>query len=298
MQSVTVTLYHHGTTAGVPPTINSHDRAKRGVCEGWTASSTRSNTKFLYSVDETGLTGIGFALSLTVKDIPENHELFHTARTSFLKRLARAGMIRSHWLIEWQKRGAPHLHMAVWFDPDALPEPLLKIIDKPNFENLAKSYLIGFIIQSWLDITSEPFGARSSSQNVKPINDSVGWFKYLSKHASRGLGHYQRNSASIPKGWKKTGRMWGKTGAWSIGEVVKLSLSIEAFWAYRRIVRGMRIADARDSLNPLRLKSARKMLTCTDRKKSPVRGVSEWVEADTSLQVMFWLRSQGYEVES
>lgn len=281
----TVKVYHHGATAGVPPMKNSHERTPRGEVEGWSASSTRSNTRFLYSVQENGLTGLGFALSLTIRDCPDTHEDWHTLRTSFLKRLKRMGLIRCHWLTEWQRRGCPHLHAAVWFEPLPDLEPHLQ----------AKAFAFK-IISAWLELTEEKYRAGWKSQDIKPITDSIGWFKYLSKHASRGLGHYQRNPESIPKGWKKTGRMWGKTGEWPIGEPISFDLSMPAFWAYRRIIRGYRKSDARASKNPLRIVSARRMLQCTNQKQSAVRGVSEWVEAEISLNVMHHLLESGYEI--
>ena len=114
----TVKLYHHGATGGVAPTKNTHERSIRGDVEGWTASSTRSNTRFLYSVEHEKLYGIGFALSLTIRDCPESHDQWHKIRRAFLMRLSRMGLIRCHWLTEWQRRGCPHLHAAVWFEPN------------------------------------------------------------------------------------------------------------------------------------------------------------------------------------
>ena len=60
----TVRVYRHGMTVGTPPSVNTHKRALRGKVEGWSPSSTRSNTRFLYSVDESRLNGLGMALSL------------------------------------------------------------------------------------------------------------------------------------------------------------------------------------------------------------------------------------------
>ena len=60
-----LTEYRHGMSMGIPPGRNTHVRAKRDTVEGWSDSSTRRNTRFLYSVDERKLTGHGFALSLT-----------------------------------------------------------------------------------------------------------------------------------------------------------------------------------------------------------------------------------------
>ena len=169
----------------------------------------------------------------------------------------------------------------------------------PNYEpHLQEAHFRFQIISAWLELTSERYGSSWYSQDIKLIADSLGWFKYLSKHASRGLNNYQRNPASIPQGWKKTGRMWGKTGDWPTGEPIEFDMSMEAFWAYRRIIRNYRKADARDpfKFNLLRVKSARSMLKCPNPKQSAVRGVSEWLEADISHRIMFHLLESGYEI--
>lgn len=281
----TIKVYHHGITGGVAPEKNDHERSLRSDCSGWSASSTRSNTRFLYSVDESGLDGFGFALSLTVRHCPATHEDWRQVRSSFLKCLHRMGLIRYHWLTEWQQRGCPHLHAAVWFNP--LPDVPLEQQQKQIMFNVKCA---------WVRLTSILYGSLLRSQHISPIRDSVGWFRYLSKHASRGLGHYQRNSASIPEGWHKTGRMWGNGGDWPLKEPVLLDLSPAAYHAYRRIIRNARIADARASDSLARLKSARQMLKCSDRNQSAVRGVSEWVEFDTSMRIMTHLAARGLEI--
>lgn len=270
-----IKLYHHGLTAGVPPTVNTHLRALRGEVGGWSNSSTRSNTRFLYSVRESGLTGYGLALTLTIRDCPFNHEAWQTLRTAFFKRMRRLGMIRAHWLTEWQRRGVPHLHCAVWFD-----SPLVANI----------------VVQHWLSVT-HLYGTARRSQAALPITDSVGWFKYLSKHASRGIQHYQRSPENIPEGWKKTGRMWGYLGDWPLDSAMKFDLDNSGFHAFRRIVRNRSIAEARHSKEWRRLKYVRSMLTCNERPLSTVRGVSEWMPMDLQIQVISYLAANGHTVE-
>ena len=271
-------LYHHGLTAGVPPTMNNHLRAKRGDVGGWSASSTRSNTRFLYSVRENDLTGHGLALTLTLKHCPVDHEEWHRMRRAFFERLRRMGMIRAHWVTEWQRRGVPHLHCAVWFPNHTFIEAYTRATDH------------------WC-VVARDCGAGLRGQYALPISDSVGWFKYLSKHASRGVSHYQRNPENIPQGWKKTGRMWGYLGDWPTDDAMQMSVSGAAFYAFRRIVRARTIAEARASGDRRRLRYVRGMLTCHDKALSSVRGVSEWIPLDTQLQILAYLASMGHEVE-
>lgn len=64
-----------------------------------------------------------------------------------------------------------------------------------------------WMVAEWLRLAA-PYGAASISQDFVPITGATGWLKYLSKHASRGVAHYQRQGK--PAGWESTGRLWGK----------------------------------------------------------------------------------------
>ncbi len=275
-----LTEYRHGSTMGIPPGRNDHMRAKRQAVEGWTDASTRRNTRFLYSVDERKLTGVGFALSLTIRDCPDTAEDWKKTREAFFARLRRnMGIARGHWLTEWQRRGVPHMHCALWFDLDENGWP-------PSPYDIATH---------WLEATV-PYGSGRRGQHIERINDTVGWFKYLSKHAVRGLGHYQRSGDSIPPGWKKTGRMWGHLGEWPTVEPVRYTFDMATFWAYRRMVQRWRLADARASGDRYRLRSARRMLQSSDRSSGSVRGVGEWIGSEQTQHFLRHLASLGHQI--
>ena len=275
-----LTEYRHGMTMGIPPGRNDHMRAKREEVEGWTDASTRRNTRFLYSVDERKLTGHGFALSLTLKDCPVTADDWKLTRETFFKRLRRMGMVRGHWLTEWQRRGVPHMHAAVWFDEGLRQRDPLALSTIPKH---------------WVDLASA-YGASLRGQHVEQITDSIGWFKYLSKHAVRGLGHYQRSADSIPEGWKKTGRMWGHIGEWPTIDPVRYTLDMETFWTYRRMVQRWRLADARASGDRHRLRSARRMLQSSDRSAGSVRGVGEWIGTEQTQGFLRHLAALGHQI--
>jgi hypothetical protein len=265
---------------GIPPGRNEHLRAKRDVVEGWTDSSTRRNTRFLYSVDERKLTGHGFALSLTVRDCPPTADEWKLLRESFFARLRRMGLLRAHWLTEWQRRGVPHLHAAVWFDEELRERDPFALATIPDH---------------WCEVAGA-YGAGRRGQHVEQMTDTIGWFKYLSKHAVRGLGHYQRSADSIPPGWKKTGRMWGHLGAWPTITPVRYTLRMDGFWAYRRMVQRWRLADARSSGDSHRLRSARRMLQSSERSAGSVRGVGEWIGTEQTQQFLRHLAALGHEI--
>ena len=269
-------LYHHGITCGVPG--NNHGMAgKRGAVQGWTHSATKNNVRFLRSVTLPELTGVGVSFTLTLADCPPSAEVWHRARRAFIRRIERMGMTRLHWVTEWQRRGVPHLHGVAYF-PEWFPAIESGIVD------------------AWMAL-AEPYGAKRHCQHTTVIYDPLGWLKYLAKHAARGVSHYQRSFESIPPTWqKKTGRVWGHTGDWPTRQAIRIELDPEAFHRFRRIVKNWRIADARESGDARRMRSARRMLAAKDRVHSQLRGVSEWIDQETTLRVAEFLASQGYEV--
>jgi hypothetical protein len=135
-------------------------RGKRDMVTGWIDRSTRSNMCFLYSVDERHLDGYGFALSVTVKEALVISDDWYKARRAFLMRFIRMGMIRGHWLTEWQRWGVFYMYAAVWFD--------VGLRDRDPFA-------LYIIREHWLAV-AEAFGAGPRGQHVSLISDSIGWF--------------------------------------------------------------------------------------------------------------------------
>lgn len=294
-----LTLYPHGFTVGCAPGGKPPTPPERTECAGWTTGAIRRNKLFLYSVDQTKLDGVGFALSLTLKICPETHEDWRRVLVAFFKRLRRLDLIRGHWVVEWQKRGVPHLHMAVWFPAEVVA---------PWGSNFHQN-----LTAHWIELTNEPYQAQPGAQHVTPIYDALGWNQYTSKHASRGLSNYQRNPASIPKGWRElgTGRMWGKIGDWSgvCAEPTRVDMPFGAYTLLRRITRGYCMAKARLALGKARdihqgklarrrVTWTRRMLRCTDPKLSAVRGLNEWMPIAEQFRAMVHLAALGFELES
>jgi hypothetical protein len=277
----TVTAYRNGSTAGIGG--GNPNPVKRGKVVGWSAAAVRRHTAWLYSIDAPRLDGAGTAITLTMKDTPASADEFHAMRRAFMMRVARLGAIRSHWVVEWQRRGTPHLHCAIYF-----PEGQHDL-----FGDRASIVRAFEIIDAWVDV-AEPYGAMHQGQHYNPIDGPLGWLKYLSKHASRGVRHYQRTGH--PEGWDRTGRLWGHGGDWPTDEPMRFDMSREAYWRYRRLVRSWRVADARASGNPQRIKYARAMLACPQPKLSAVRGVSDWVPEDVTLSLVALLEQEGYEI--
>ncbi|ENB4191471.1 TPA: replication protein [Stenotrophomonas maltophilia] len=276
-----LTVYPHGGKGGVAPMKNNHQRVPRGDVQGWSEGATRRNTEFLMSVRTDQLTGAGVALTLTVRDCPPTSDDWHRLLKAWAMRMQRAGMIRLHWVTEWQRRGVPHLHCAIWF-PDA-------------YDTITPT-------RAWVEVASA-YGAGLRGQHARIIDGPVGWFQYLAKHAARGVKHYQRTADSIPEGWqKKTGRVWGKWGHWPVQEKVRINLQDQhgdgGWFAYRRLVRSWRLADARSAGDAYRIRSARAMLQCPDQVRARLIGYSEWMPYEVQMALIGNVAARGFEVTS
>ena len=77
---------------------------------------------------------------------------------------------------------------------------------------------------------------------------------------------------------------------------MRFDMSREAYWRYRRLVRSWRIANARQSGDAKRIGHARRMLASSDPKLSAVRGVSDWVPENVSVELVALLIAEGYDV--
>ena len=290
-----LTFYRHGGKGGVAPMKNGHARAKRGDVGGWSLGATRRNTEFLYSIREDRLTGVGFAVTLTLRDCPPDSLAWHRLRRRWMDRLRRAGALRVHWVTEWQRRGVPHIHAAVYF-----PESDVVAWDN-DLQCRVRVRAPSWLVRSWLECGASKYGAGSSGQFVLPIAGAVGWFQYVSKHAARGVRHYQRSAENVPDAWKlRTGRVWGKLGDWPVQEGVRVAVEGSegdgGFYPFRRIMRAWRVADARASGDRIRIRLARGMLRCKDRALSAVRGYNEWVPAEVQSAALANIASRGYAI--
>ena len=282
-----VTAYANGLAMGTPPAPSNHKRAKRGTIQGWTAGAVRRHTRWLYSVEvERLLRDEGVAYTLTLGELPPIAEEWTRLVKLWCDRLGAQGARRIHWVVEWQRRGVPHLHAAVYWDARIEPH-----------EGIAKGLL------AWLDL-AQPYGAQWGGQDAKPIDGAEGWLAYLSKHAARGVRHYQRMGK--PEGWESTGRLWGKRGDWPLGDPMRMRVDEDGSYRLRRLVRSWRIADARAELAAAiaariatarrRIASARRMLSKPYPERARTMGVSEWMRPDVAGPLLALLRADGYRV--
>ncbi len=85
---------------------------RRGSVTGWSRGSVRRHKAWLYSVDVAGLDGDGYGVTLTLRHTPASHDDWTALRLH--RAFREAGLSRWHWVVEWQRRGTPHPHLAVY----------------------------------------------------------------------------------------------------------------------------------------------------------------------------------------
>lgn len=239
-------------------TLSHHPRkpGQRGNVTGWSPGAARRNVAFLRSVVEDDLSGAGLAMTLTLGTLPPAHTDWTKLLNHWTIRQRRAGCVRLHWVMEWQRRGVPHLHVAAWYDPTqtrlvdmsterALSESLHQ--DLLSDDHAAHRRAALNAAADWLELAAA-FGPRPKGQQIRPIVGASGWFRYLGKHCGRGSDHYQRQQSAMPKAWDRSPRVWGKSGTWPTREPRELLLSLEGFHRLRRLVRRQRVAQARKGL--------------------------------------------------
>lgn len=269
-------VYASGVRTGVAGPGGSP--GKRRVISGWNSATVRRHVEFLQSVDIAALEGDGYGYTLTVRDTPPSAEEWARLRRVFIERLRRAGAIRWSWNTEWQRRGTPHDHGVFYFPEGWFPPggPIMHSSDA----RIRAAAVEAWIQSVWLEVAGE-YGPSRGAQVVKQITGPEGWLKYLAKHASRGVSHYQRQGK--PPGWSKTGRLWGKGGDWPLLEPLQLELSREEFFQFRRLVQQYLLAEARGMQDHGRVAFLRRLRKSNERWLSERRGISGWVGRETSL---------------
>lgn len=264
-----VTIFPNGVTLSNPrygPMPG--EVAKRGKTQGWTRKTTARFRRWLFSVDGAALPPGGFGLTLTVKDRVPTPGDWKKCRDRFVDRLEYQGLEMFQWLTEFQRRGVPHLHGMAFFAEDA----------QVTAEAIKKH---------WLGAAKE-FRPGIRSQHISEVYNLAGWLQYQSKHAARGIRHVQR--VSVPAEWLDgTGRMWGVSGDWPVREQ-SYDIDLSTFHRARRGFRSWLVSEARRDGRVLHAARLRGLLKDSDRKRSTVRGVGEFIPEHVTTELLLAAR--------
>jgi hypothetical protein len=312
--SAKVTHTPHGIKMAV---VSDHQRTpgERGEIVGWTAGAARRNRDFLQSIDPARLNGLAMAYTFTVRDCPPDAEAWAALIDRLRKRLKRAGAIRDHWVVEWQKRGVPHLHGFAYFDTEDLRQSdgyarRQPWRDDPEWQEELQQYLgqrmAWRLRDMWLELAGA-YRAGPKGQHAARVDGLTGWLAYLMKHASRGADHYQRQRHALPEGWQKSGRLWGKGGDWptrSDSFVIDATSRFRLRRALRRYGRSQAVSQLRRGQaygNAGQIASAKRALRyfarsgassaetpAEKRKWSAIRGVNVMIPGRAGVELIEW----------
>lgn len=253
-----------GGTSVSYPSVQKHARAKRGKVNGWTEDASRRLTQFLWSVEVDKLGSVqGWAVTLTMGGTPETSTLWSEARDRLLRWLRSTGSTRYQWLTEWTAAGRPHLHLCVFND---------------GFEahDLALAWIRICRAAGW--------PAEWKAQTVEELHNATGWLKYVAKHSSRGVDHYQRESP--PEGWETTGRLWGYGGVWPTADPFVMTLTSGQTFEYMTEFRLWQLYRMRVEGAPEGAISAYEAKLITPTIGGVPRGLSGWIPWADSVKLL------------
>lgn len=276
-----LTAYPQGVSMSRPPSnLTPPPAARRGKVDGWNSHTASRHLKWLMSVQPEALSGHDlYAFTLTTRSLPPDASDWQRLRNSWLVEVRRAvPAVLYTWVVEWQGRGAPHLHgmLAV---PSGTP----------------RETVLGLCYKTWPRVASA-YGALPCGQDCRPSPGTSGWFAYMGKHSGRSASHRQR--AGRPKGWTSTGRLWGHGAGWPTSSQL-IDLDQQAWFAVRRLLHSWAIADARRERDPrrradrLRYLRRRRQLPAD---RSRYVGLREWAPPQVVGRFLDWAAAQGYEV--
>ena len=149
--------------------------------------------------------------------VPVTYEEFARHRHAFLVRLKRQS-VKYLWVLEWQRRGVPHLH--VWVDRDLETETVKtetvrrKLTDRIRQTKTVRQNLTDETCPQWKDIICHWISVIGATENEDAYKVGLhpktwcAWEvrvgnNYASKYANK------REQKGLPTGIEHYGRWWG-----------------------------------------------------------------------------------------
>lgn len=214
-----------------------------GVITEWSRKSRSAMCRAFAELDYTPLVESGRVPAMVTLTYPGNWEAVAPDGASvkrhmvlWRKRFQReySEPARYIWKLEFQRRGAPHIHM--WMAPPLTPgrsgrgfaqwlsETWAQVVDHPDAEQKSRHQLAGTAID-----------VRNGLRACDPKRLAI----YFTKHSSPNLHGGKEYQHIVPELWQRPGhgpgRFWGVYGLKKAIAVVELTQ--DAYLASRRIVR-------------------------------------------------------------
>ncbi|MDU7360486.1 MAG: hypothetical protein E7L00_04680 [Propionibacteriaceae bacterium] len=178
----------------------------RGTMSGWSAQSRARMVRTLAELDYTPLLARGIPAMVTLtlpgdwRTVCPDGARFKALVAALRKRWARRwGDLVGVWKLEYQRRGAPHLH----------------IYTVPPFD----AAFPGWLSEAWADVVAHPNPAERERHRLAGTGidyadgirsrDPRRLAVYFSKHGQYKAKGYQDQP---PEGWGNSGRVWGYWG--------------------------------------------------------------------------------------
>lgn len=214
-----------------------------GVITEWSRKSRSAMCRTFAELDYSPLVESGRVPAMVTLTYPGDWEIVAPDGASvkrhmvlWRKRFQReyGGPARYIWKLEFQRRGAPHIHL--WMAPPTSPgrsgrsfaqwlsETWACVVDHPDAEQKARHRLAGTAID-----------VRNGLKACDPKRLAI----YFTKHSSPNLDGNKEYQHIVPEVWRQAGRgpgrFWGVYGLKKAVAVVEVAQ--DAYLAARRIVR-------------------------------------------------------------
>lgn len=310
---------------GTPPGKPNRNPIPRTECKGWTDGATRRNREWLYSVDGDKLDGTPVAITLTLKDAPASHDEWQRLRDRLFKRLARMGLLRLHWVTEWTRRGLPHLHAAAYFGGDLSPLQTAQLGHAIRTAWLDLTAHLGtqYKAQHVVPITDAggwfQYVAKHAARGVKHYQrqrDTLppGWQKTgrvwghlgdwptscmtfdVDHAASFKLRRLVRGYAVADARARRAAFVSRTPGLRRLPLVTESGAQVGWTWADLEHPERTHDTDQRMKAAARELRFSRRLLRCSDRRRAPCVGFSQWIPQRVMLQLLGHVADQGHAV--
>lgn len=193
---------------------------RRGVIRVWSRASRMRALRTIAAVDWSAV-GPLIMITLTYHEPPTDGRRVKRDMEAFKKRWERRwGRPVGVWKLEFQRRGAAHIHL--WVRRPAAPLEEVRM----------------WLSDAWAGIVKQGDAHRRAGTSLNPWCGSP--VRYVRKYLSKVSKEYQHE---VPEWFKSVGRWWGLWGVRPCWR--RVEISVESFYRIRRVLRGLLWARAR-----------------------------------------------------